>query len=200
MNKKVILFCGVESTGKTTMIEQVFNHLKNKGLTCQIVSEVGREVCALSGGVDEMTILDYELILHKHQTNFLQSLYSDCDIILLDTDSIYTRYYLEKDQNLYNQDVKYSKKLVKLSENIVKSNLKNKRISHVFYLDSLCDFVQDGTRTYEKTRSQDDKYLYKLYSKMYSQNCTFNKISGRGWNQRTQQVIVKIEQYLKHSL
>lgn len=197
MNKKVILFCGVESTGKTTMVEQIFNYLKNNGLTCQKVSEVGREVCALSGGVDEMTILDYELILYKHQANFLQSLYSDCDIILLDTDSTYTRYYLEKDQNLYNQHVKHSKKLVKLSENIVKSNLKNNRISHVFYLDSLCDFVQDGTRTYEKTRSQDDKYLLGLCSKAYLKNCTFDIISGKVWKQRTQQVIDKLEQYLK---
>ena len=74
MNKKVILFCGVESTGKSTTIEKLFNYLKGKGLTCQIVSEVGRDVCALGGGVDEMTILDYELILYKHQANFLQSL------------------------------------------------------------------------------------------------------------------------------
>ena len=123
MNKKVILFCGVESTGKSTTINKLFENLKSKGMSCQIVSEVGRDVCALSGGVDEMTILDYELILYKHQANFLQSLYSDCDIILLDTDSIYTRYYLEKDEKLYNKNISQSKKLVKLSENIVVSNL-----------------------------------------------------------------------------
>lgn len=196
MNKKVILFCGVESTGKSTTINKLFENLKSKGVSCQIVSEVGRDVCALSGGVDEMTILDYELILYKHQANFLQSLYSDCDIILLDTDSIYTRYYLEKDEKLYNKNISQSKKLVKLSENIVVSNLKNNKISHVFYLDSMCDFVQDGTRTYEKTRIQDDKYLFGLYSKAYSKNCTFDKISGKSWEQRTEQVMEKLEQYL----
>ena len=67
----------------------------------------------------------------------------------------------------------------------------------MFYLDSLCDFVQDGTRTYEKTRSQDDKYLFGLYSSLYSQNCTFDKISGKIWQQRTQQIVQKLEQYLK---
>lgn len=196
MNKKVILFCGVESTGKSTTIEKLFNYLKDKGLTCQIVSEVGRDVCALSGGVDEMTILDYELILYKHQANFLQSLYSNCDIILLDTDSTYTRYYLEKDEKLYNKNTNQSKNLVKLSENIVDSNLKNNKITHVFYLDSMCDFVQDGTRTYEKTRSQDDKYLFGLYSKLYSKNCTFDKISGKSWEQRTEQIIKILKNYL----
>ena len=196
MNKKVILFCGVESTGKTTTILQISDYLKNEGYKCQIVSEVGRDVCALSGGVDEMTILDYELIFHKHQSNFLQCLYSDCDIIFLDTDSIYTRYYLEKDKNLFSKNKTQSKKLVKLSENIVKSNLQTKKISHVFYLDSMCDFVQDGTRTYEKTRNQDDKYLFGLYSKAYSKNCTFDKISGKYWEDRTKQVLQKLNKYL----
>ena len=143
-----------------------------------------------------MTILDYELIFHKHQSNFLQCLYSDCDIIFLDTDSIYTRYYLEKDKNLFSKNKTQSKKLVKLSENIVKSNLQTKKISHVFYLDSMCDFVQDGTRTYEKTRNQDDKYLFGLYSKAYSKNCTFDKISGKYWEDRTKQVLQKLNKYL----
>ena len=192
----MILFCGVESTGKTTTILQISDYLKNEGYKCQIVSEVGRDVCALSGGVDEMTILDYELIFHKHQSNFLQCLYSDCDIIFLDTDSIYTRYYLEKDKNLFSKNKTQSKKLVKLSENIVKSNLQTKKISHVFYLDSMCDFVQDGTRTYEKTRNQDDKYLFGLYSKAYSKNCTFDKISGKYWEDRTKQVLQKLNKYL----
>ena len=67
------LFCGVESTGKSTAIENSYNYLTSKGYKVKIVSEVGREVCANSGGVDEMSLLDYEQILYLHQANFLKA-------------------------------------------------------------------------------------------------------------------------------
>lgn len=196
MNKKVILFCGVESTGKSTAIQKIYQKLTSQGYRCEIVSEVGRDVCALSGGVDDMTLLDYELILHKHQTKFLESLYHDCDIVLLDTDSTYTRYYLEKDNSLYVSNKDQSEYIVSLSEKICLSNIANNRISHVLYLNSDCKFVQDGTRTYEKTRENDDKILEELYRKFYNKNCTFDKICGSEWNNRTQEIFNKLSTYL----
>ncbi len=182
--KKVLLFCGVESTGKSTAIKKVYNYLKSKGKKVKIVREAGRDVCAKDGGVFEMSLLSYEQILYLHQSSFLKA-YADenMDIILLDTDSTYTRYYLEKDEKLKNKP--FAKDLIKLSEDIVKCNVKEGKITKVVYLNSDCPFVQDGTRTYESTRKEDDKTLLKLYQKAYKNICI---VKGENWQDRTKQI------------
>jgi len=182
--KKVILFCGVESTGKTTAIKKVYNYLLKKGIKVKIVSEAGRDVCAQDGGVFEMTLLSYEQILYLHQSNFLKAYANkNIDVILLDTDATYTRYYLEKDEELKNEP--FATNLIKLSENIVKNNIKTNKITKVVYLNSDCPFVQDGTRTYEQTRIEDDKTLLNLYNKAYK-NITI--IHGKNWQDRIKQI------------
>ena len=69
---KVILFCGVESTGKTTAVQNVYDFLKKQNQKVSIVWEYGREVCDDSGGVFDMSLLDYEKILYGHQSNLLK--------------------------------------------------------------------------------------------------------------------------------
>lgn len=192
MNKKVYLFCGVESTGKSTAIENMYTHLTNKGYKVKIVSEVGRDICQESGGVDQMTLTDYERILHLHQTNFLKAYEnSEFEIILLDTDSTYTRYYLEKDIPLLSSNKPISKKLINLSEEIAKTNNALNRITKIIYLNPDCPFIQDGTRTYEKTRYEDDKILLSLYKQIYKRN--INIIKGKDYTSRTTQIIRAIE-------
>ena len=182
--KKVILFCGVESTGKSTTIKKIYKYLINKGIKAKIVSEAGREICEKDGGVYEMTLLSYEQILHLHQSNFLKVYASDkYDVILLDTDATYTRYYLEKDDELKN--LPFAKDLISLSEKIVRDNIKSKKVTQVIYLNSDCPFVQDGTRTYEQTRKEDDKTLLNLYQKCYK---NINVINGNDWQDRTKKV------------
>ena len=166
-NKIVFLFCGVESAGKSTSVELANKYLKEKGLNVKVVGEVGRDISVGSGGVDSMSLFDYEHILFSHQANFLSAYGSDCQVILLDTDSIYTRYYLEKDETLLSSNKELSHNLIQLAGDIVKLNLKNSRITKLIYLNSDCPFVQDGTRTYEKTRKQDDSILLNLYKKSY---------------------------------
>ena len=190
MIKKVYLFCGVESTGKSTAVENIYNYLIEKGYKVKIVGEVGREVCANSGGVDQMSILDYEQILYLHQANFLKEYANkDYEIILLDTDSTYTRYYLEKDIELLNENPKLCQKLIKLSENIANININCNRISEIIYLNTDCPFVQDGTRTYESTRKEDDKTLFNLYNDIYGKHKSINIIRGENYTQRTNQIL-----------
>lgn len=194
---KTFLFCGVESTGKTTAIEKTYTYLTNKGLKVKIVSEAGRDICEESGGVFEMTLLDYERILHLHQTNFLKEFASKkYDVILLDTDSTYTRYYLEKDLDLLKENSSLCNKLINLSEDIVKINLENKRITEIIYLNSDCPFVQDGTRTYESTRKDDDKTLHNLYIKGYK-NITV--ITGKDFKERTNKIFEIIEKKISEN-
>lgn len=194
---KTFLFCGVESTGKTTAIENAYKYLVNKGLKVKMISEAGRDICEESGGVFEMTLLDYERILHLHQTNFLKEFTNkQYDIILLDTDSTYTRYYLEKDVELLKENPSLCQKLITLSEDIIKINLENKRITEVIYLNSDCPFIQDGTRTYESTRKEDDKVLYNLYSKAYK---NINIISGENFESRTNQILEIIEKKISEN-
>lgn len=189
MLKKVYLFCGVESTGKSTAIENSYTYLIQKGYKVKIVSEVGREVCADSGGVDEMSHLDYERILYLHQSNFLKEYAcGNYDIILLDTDSTYTRYYLEKDNNLLKSNPSLCNQLIKLSEDIAKVNITCNRITDIIYLNSDCPFIQDGTRTYEATRKEDDKTLYNLYKKIYGNHKKINIIDGESFKERTNKI------------
>ena len=190
MLKKVYLFCGVESTGKSTAIENVYEYLTKRGYKVKIVSEVGRDVCESSGGVFSMSILDYEQILHLHQANFIKNYKTnDYDIILLDTDSTYTRYYLEKDDNLIKQNNNTCQNLFNLSIEIAKANISNNRISHIIYLNSDCPFIQDGTRTYESTRKEDDKTLFNLYQNIYYPNNKIKVITGNDFLDRTNQIL-----------
>ena len=189
MLKKVYLFCGVESTGKSTAIENCYNYLTQKGYKVKIVSEVGREVCADSGGVDSMSHLDYERILYLHQSNFLKEYCNpNYEIILLDTDSTYTRYYLEKDKELFYTNPELSEKLINLSEYIVRINIACNRITKIIYLNSDCPFVQDGTRTYESTRKEDDKILFNLYNSIYGKHLKINIIDGKHFQERTEKI------------
>lgn len=188
MGKNVILFCGVESTGKSTTINIVYKMLKSKGYRVQIVSEAGREICDESGGVFEMTLLDYERILYLHQSNFLKTYANkDVDVILLDTDSTYTRYYLEKDNSLVYENPEWANELIALSESIAKNNLYDGKINKIIYMNPECPFVQDGTRTYESTRVEDDKTLIALYNEIYGKD-NINIIVGSNWNERIKQV------------
>ena len=182
------LFCGVESTGKSTAIENAYKYLTNKGYKVKVVSEVGRDVCANSGGVDEMSLLDYEQILYLHQANFLNAYSSkNFDVILLDTDSTYTRYYLEKDEMLLKENPELCNKLINLSENISTINETTNKITQIIYLNPDCPFVQDGTRTYESTRFEDDKILFNLYSKLYKKT-PITVIKGKDYTNRTNQI------------
>lgn len=191
---KVFLFCGVESTGKTTAIKIIETNLKSLGYNVKTISEVGRDICADSGGVFDMTLFDYEQILYQHQANFINEYKSITDsIILLDTDSIYTKYYLKKDNNLQANNTNECKRLESLADYIVNSNIINNRITQVFYLNSDCAFVQDGTRTYESTRFCDDKTLFNMYTKHYK---TINVISGDDWQKRVE----NIEKIIKNEL
>ena len=194
MKKKVYLFCGVESTGKTVAVENTYNYLTKKGYKVKIVSEVGRDVCASSGGVDQMSLLDYERILYLHQSNFLKEYSNDNnEIILLDTDSIYTRYYLEKDLELQKTDTNLSQKLIELSKHITKTNIHCKRINEIIYLNTDCPFVQDGTRTYEQTRKEDDKILFNMYNSIYGNDYSINIIDGTNYNERTNKILEIID-------
>lgn len=190
---KVILFCGVESSGKSTAIQNSLKYLKNQGKSVLPVWEYGRDVCDESGGVFDMTLQDYEKILHGHQANLLNALNS-AEILLLDTDSLYTLHYLTKDKSRLSSDKTKYDYLVALAKNIAKNNINNKRIFSVIYLNSDCEFVQDGTRTYETTRKQDDKNLFKQYSKYYK-NC--NIVKGKDFQDRTKQIYNILQEIIK---
>ena len=194
--KNVFVFCGVESTGKTTAIEKIENYLKLSGKKVEVVWEAGRDVCEQSGGVFEMSLLDYEQILFLHQANFLKAYQSECDVVLVDTDSTYTRYYLEKDETLFYSNKKLSEKLIDVSKMISKQNYD--KFSEIFYLNPDCPFVQDGTRTYESSRFEDDVILFNLYKKHYKNKVPINVIEGENWNKRVEKIKKIIEKSIKN--
>lgn len=199
MIKKIILFCGVESTGKTTTIEMLKKHFESTGVKVKVISEYGRDVCFESGGVYDMSLIDYEKILFKHQQNVIDCISSFNGIILLDTDSIYTGYFLQKDKKLFKLNKNASKALTQVAENIAKTNRYTERILKIIYLNSDCPFIQDGTRTYEKTRKQDDKYLENKYKQTYGKNL-IKVISGENFENRYNETKKYIEKLSKEKI
>ena len=78
-------------------------------------------------------------------------------------------------------------KLIKLSESISSINKSTQKINQIIYLNPDCPFVQDGTRTYEDSRYEDDKVLFNLYQSLYKET-NISIIKGKEYEDRTNQI------------
>jgi len=146
---KVVVIAGVESTGKTTMVNFLHKHF-SKSVK---VEEIGRDICERAGGVDSMSLADYSEILVVHNGNVGKAKKQGIQFIFVDTDALYTKHYLKKDTRLKTLDG--ADKLIADADKIAN----NLRPDLVLYMSIDVDFVQDGTRTYESSREDDNESL-----------------------------------------
>lgn len=85
---KKVLVVGGESTGKTTLVENLAI-----AYNTNFIKEVGRDVCDIAGGEDFMNKEDLIEILLKQKVMEIDSVFNSNKVLFIDTDAITTLFY-----------------------------------------------------------------------------------------------------------
>lgn len=139
---KKILFVGGESTGKSTIVQNLA-----LAYNTNFLEEVGREVCDVAGAEDLMVASDFYEILLKHKTKEMELIKQSNKLFFIDTDALTTKFFA---QFLLEGE---KEKAESLADAITKIN----DFDLIFFLEPTVAFVQDGTRN-EKIEA--DRELY----------------------------------------
>lgn len=139
---KKILFIGGESTGKSTLTENLA-----LAYNTNFLEEVGREVCDYAGNEDLMIASDFYEILLKHKTKELEQIKYSNKLFFVDTDALITKFFA---QFLLDNN---KKNIEQLADAITKIN----DFDLIFFLEPTVAFVQDGTRN-TKIEADREKY------------------------------------------
>ena len=126
-----VVILGTESTGKTTLSENLSKHFN-----CSLVLEAGREIIANS---NSFTFDDLHVVATEHAKRISQSILGNSPLVIIDTDihttKSYSKFIFEKELEV-NADIYDSNK----------ANL-------YFYLNKDVVYMQDGTRLDEPNRN-----------------------------------------------
>ena len=145
---KKILFVGGESTGKSTLAENLA-----LAYNTNFLEEVGREVCDYAGAEDLMIASDFHEILLKHKTKEMELIKESNKLFFVDTDALTTKFFA---QFLLDGD---KKNIESLADAITQINT----FDLIFFLEPTVAFVQDGTRNV-KFESDRKKYSEQIKS------------------------------------
>jgi len=119
-----VAILGTESTGKTTLTEQLAKHFN-----CSYVLEVGRELIPDS---TKFTFEDLHLVANEHAKRIDEAIWGDSPLIIIDTDihitKSYARFTFDKELPVQNQ--------------VYHTN----RADLYLYLNNDAPYYQDGTR------------------------------------------------------
>lgn len=159
---KKILLVGGESTGKSTMAE-------NLALTynTNFLEEVGREVCDYAGTEDLMIANDFCEILLKHKIKETELIKQSNKLFFVDTDALTTKFYA---QFLLGDE---KNNIEQLADAITKNNT----FDLVFFLEPTVAFVQDGTRNV-KIEAEREKYSNQIKSLLDEAGLEYICLSG----------------------
>lgn len=159
---KKILLVGGESTGKSTMAE-------NLALTynTNFLEEVGREVCDYAGTEDLMIANDFCEILLKHKIKETELIKQSNKLFFVDTDALTTKFYA---QFLLGDE---KNNIEQLADAITKNNT----FDLVFFLEPSVAFVQDGTRNV-KIEAEREKYSNQIKSLLDEAGLEYICLSG----------------------
>ena len=159
---KKILLVGGESTGKSTLTENLA-----LAYNTNFLEEVGREVCDYAGSEDLMIEEDFHEILLKHKVKEMELIKQSNKFLFVDTDAITTKFFsqflLEEKEN----------RVDKLADAIAHIN----SFDMIFFLEPTVEFVQDGTRN-EKIEADREKYSNQI--KELLDNAEMEYISLKG--------------------
>lgn len=162
---KKILIVGGESTGKSTLVQNLA-----LAYNTNYVSEVGRETCEYAGGEDLMIIDDLvdNFIRQRDEVRKVAKLSNR--LLFVDTDALTTGFYC--DLLLEDPGEKYYTTM--LSKSI---NYFNEWDLVLFLEPNGVDFVQDGTRN-EDIKAERVKYSNMLKKWFNDNNVYYENISG----------------------
>jgi HTH-type transcriptional regulator, transcriptional repressor of NAD biosynthesis genes len=166
-----IIILGTESTGKTTLAEQLSLHY-----SCSLVTEAGRDLIADSR---EFIFQDLLMVADEHAKRINETVLGDSPLIIIDTDIHITQSYA---QFIFNRDLP-------ISEAVYNSN----KARLYLYLNNDVPYYQDGTRLNEKERDILDQFHRQTLT---THNIGFVEISGN-WQNRFEQAIAEISKLIE---
>lgn len=161
---KRILVLGGESTGKSTLVENLA-----LAYNTNFVSEHGRITCELAGGEDFMNADDLiENILQQKVKVDEAAKYSN-KLLFVDTDALTTMFYTK----FLLGETEESNNVVGLAEAVHKLNSWNL----ILFLEPTVEFVQDGTRN-ETIKEDRVKYSNMIKELLDSRGVNYTTIDG----------------------
>ena len=153
---KKILIIGSESTGKSTLVENLASYYNTN-----FVVEIGRETCDYAGGEDKVLYEDLLENLIRQKEEVMKGIKLSNKLLFVDTDALTTNFFAE----VLLDDLNQKENIKNLSKLINWSN----DWDLVLFLDIKgVPFVQDGTRN-EEFKLQREKYN-SLLKKMFDEN------------------------------
>lgn len=165
-----IVILGTESTGKSTMVDQL-----SKYYNCSAVKEAGHDIISDS---TSFSFDDLHRVAFEHSERIKSADLANSPIIIIDTDIHITESY---------GHFCFDKKL-----NVDESIRKTNKALLYLYLCNDVEHVQDGTRLSKKDRDLLDKSHRKILSEY---NIPFVEISGN-WADRIQKAKTEINKLL----
>ena len=167
--RKVVIL-GTESTGKTTLANDLANHFK-----ATLVLEAGREV------IKDSTVFSFEDLIttaKEHANKINMALNGDSPLIIIDTDVYITQSY----------STYFFGKELELSEDIYETNK-----AHLYlYLNNDVAYIQDGTRLSEIDRNNIELSHRKIIERY---KLPIHEIKGN-WSERFNTAVALIENLL----
>lgn len=165
-----VVILGTESTGKTTLAENLSTHFG-----CSLVLEAGREIIANS---NSFSFDDLLLVAKVHANRIEQAILGNSPLVIIDTDihttKSYSRFTFEKE--------------LEIGKDIYNSNKANLYL----YLTNDAEYLQDGTRLSEAERNKLDHSHRQV---LIDHNIEIIEISGN-WNERFEKAIGQINQLI----
>lgn len=166
-----VVILGTESTGKTTLTEQLAQHFN-----CSAVTEIARDLIDNSNtfGFD-----DLHLVATEHAKRIDTAVLQQSPLIIIDTDIHTTKSYA---------NFVFSKTLD------VESKVYNSNKADLYlYLNNDVEFVQDGTRLSENDRNLLDISHRQILTQ---HNIEITEITGN-WEQRFEQAVTTIKRIIE---
>ncbi len=161
---KKILIVGGESTGKSTLVENLAI-----AYNTNFVREIGRDTCKIAGGEEFMNKYDlYENML-RQKTEEINALKTCNKLLFIDTDAITTKFY----GNFLLNDKEDIKECNDLADAITKIN----EFDLILFLEPDVDWGQDGTRN-EKIATDRIKYSNQIKELFNEQGIEYISIGG----------------------
>lgn len=162
---KKILIIGSESTGKSTLVENLASYYNTN-----FVAEIGRETSDIAGGEDKILYEDLLENLIRQKEEVIKGIKFSNKLLFVDTDALTTNFYSE----VLLDDLNQKENIKNLSKLINWSN----DWDLVLFLDiDGVPFVQDGTRN-EEFKMEREKYSSQLKEMFDENNVTYEIIKG----------------------
>lgn len=168
---KRVVIMGPESTGKSTLTENLAKHFNG-----EMITEYGRDYVAVTG-TNDLTLLDFENITKQHYLNIFNSRTSK--YLFVDTEAMTTKIFGE----MYLGDCESA---------LIEEIINFQRFHLYLVMDIDVPWVDDGTREFPHNR---ESHLKRIKAELESRGINYILISGN-YKQRLEKAINAIKELI----